>query len=99
MELCGVEANYDEKNGTRENSLEIERKTLFYFSEKICRDKKCRYPQLAMRILIHVMAGVDNDGKIYICARRLSQAMDAHYDTVTKCVKYLREIGVLRKER
>jgi hypothetical protein len=95
MKLCDIRIN---NNGTLENPLEIERRNLFYFSEKICSDKKCRYPQLALRILIHVIASVGTDGKIYICARRLSQAMDVHYDTVTKCIKYLREIDVLRKD-
>ncbi|WP_157544001.1 hypothetical protein [Mucilaginibacter paludis] len=83
---------------TQKGVLVIERINLVSITEKICCDEKCRYPQLALRILIHVMAGMDTEGKIYISARRLAHVLGAHYDTVTKCIKYLREIEVLQKE-
>jgi NADH/NAD ratio-sensing transcriptional regulator Rex len=56
-------------------------------------------PLLALRLLIHIIAGIDADGKIHICARQLSKKLDVNYDTVTKCLKYLREIGAMRIER
>ena len=82
-----------------ENIVQIEQQSLVYLTEKICRDKKCRYPQLSLRILMHVIAGIDAGGCIHICARQLSKEMEVNYDTVTKCLKYLREIQVLRIER
>jgi len=48
---------------------------------------------------MHVIAGIDAGGCIHICARQLSKEMEVNYDTVTKCLKYLREIQVLRIER
>ena len=79
--------------------VEIEQQCLFYLTEKICKDKNCRYPQLTLRILNHVIAGIDVEGRMFICARQLAKAMEVNYDTVTKCLKYLREIGVIRFER
>ncbi len=81
------------------NVVWVDHHKLFYLTERISHDQRCRYPQLTLRILINAIAGMDTDGKIYICARQLSKIMDVHYDTVTKCIKYLREIEVLRIER
>ncbi len=82
-----------------ENTIKVERQNLLSLTEKICKDKKCRYPQLALRILIHVIAGVDTEGMIPISARQLSKTLEVNYDTVTKCLKYLRETEVLQIER
>jgi len=84
---------------TPENVIEIEKKSLHYIVEKICRNKECRYPLLAVRILIHVITSIDGSGKVYISARQLSKSLDVHYDTVTKCLKFLREIEVLRLDK
>ena len=95
--------NNEPQNGDQywlpENIVEIEQHYLVFITEKICKDKKCRFPQLALRILIHVIAGLNTEGRMNICARQLSKAMGVNYDTVTKCLKYLREIDVLRIER
>ena len=80
-----------------ENTVEIEQRNLLLVTEKICTS--CRYPLLAIRLLIHVIAGIDATGKVHISARHLSKTMNVHYDTVTKCLKYLREIGVMSIEK
>lgn len=82
-----------------ENIIEIEQKNLQHAVEKICTRKECRYPLLALRLLFHVITGIDATGKINISARQLSKSMNAHYDTITKCLKYLREIEVIRIDR
>lgn len=79
------------------NTVEIEQGNLLLVTEKIC--KEYRYPLLALRLLIHVICGIDADRKVYISARQLSKNLDVHYDTVTKCLKFLREIEVIRIER
>jgi DNA-binding transcriptional regulator YhcF (GntR family) len=89
--------NSDNPHWNPENIVEIEQKNLRAVVEQIC--KQCRYPLLALRLLLHVITGIDHNGRIDISARQLSRKMDVHYDTVTKCLKYLREIGVLRIER
>lgn len=76
-----------------ENIVEIESTAVRNVADKICQ--QCRYPLLGLRLLIHVITGIDTNGRIHISARQLSKSMDVHYDTVTKCLKYLREIGVL----
>ena len=78
-------------------TIEIEPATLLSITEKICQ--QCRYPLLALRLLIYMICEMDAHGRICISARRLSKSLDVHYDTVTKCLKYLREIGVVRIER
>ena len=78
-------------------TIEIEPTTLLSITEKICQ--QCRYPLLALRLLIYMICEMDSHGRISISARRLSKSLDVHYDTVTKCLKYLRDIGVLKIER
>ena len=82
-----------------EHIAEIEQENLRAIADKICQKNECRYPLLALRLLIHIITGIDTEDRIYISARQLSKALDAHYDTVTKCLKYLREIGVIRIEK
>lgn len=81
------------------NSIEIDQKALLSITEQICQPGGCRYPLLALRILIHVIGGIDGNGQIPISARRLSKSMNVHYDTVCKTLKYLRKTGVLEIER
>lgn len=80
-----------------ENIVEIEKRNLLLVVEKI--NKQARYPLLALRLFLHVICGIDADGKINISARQMAKTLDAHYDTVTKCLKYLREIEVIRLDR
>lgn len=82
-----------------ENTVEIERKALRQVADRICQSGECRYPLLALRLLIYVITGVDANGKICLSSRQLSKKMNAHYDTVNKCLKYLKEIGVLQAEK
>lgn len=74
--------------------VEIEQKKLRMIAETICTQS--RYPLLALRLLIYVITGIDENGRIDISARHLSKKMDVHYDTITKCLKYLRETEILR---
>ncbi|WP_147425710.1 hypothetical protein [Mucilaginibacter gracilis] len=67
--------------------------------KQICDTKECRYPLLSLRLLIHIMTSMDNDGRTHISARHLSKALDVHYDTVTKCLKYLRQIDAIQIDR
>lgn len=81
------------------NVVEIEPQSFRYIVDKICKNADCRYPLLALRLLVHVITGIDASGKVYLSARQLAKSLDVHYDTVTKCLKYLREIEVLKIER
>ena len=94
---------HSEKKGhdswPKENIVEIDTKHLTTLTEYICSpNSRCRYPLLALRLLVHVIGQIDEQGKMYISAKKLSQKMDVHYDSITKCLKYLREIGALRVE-
>lgn len=79
--------------------MEIEQVSLRTVVEQITENNQCRYPLLALRILLHAITKIDTHGRVYISARHLSKSLDVHYDTVTKCLKYLREIEALRLER
>ncbi len=74
-------------------TVTIKQDHLLLITETIC--KQCRHPFLALRVLIHVINSVDEKGQLFINARRLATSLDAHYDTVTKCLKFLRKIDVL----
>ncbi len=87
------------KEWPTENVVEVEKKSLRYIVEKISRNGECRYPLLAIRILVHAITSVDGSGKTYMSARQLSKSLDVHYDTVTKCLKYLRQINALSYDK
>ena len=76
------------------NIVNIEQKQLQSVVESICQ--QCRYPLLALRILMHAICSIDSQGRTYINARQLAQKLGVHYDTLTKTIKFLREIDVLR---
>jgi len=82
-----------------ENTIEINQHVLKEFTEKICTDKNCRYPLLTLRILLHAISEMDSDSKVSICARKLAGKLNVNYDTVTKCIKYLRVNEILNIER
>lgn len=82
-----------------EDVVEIKPIQLMKITETICTDARCRYPQLALRILLHVIAGIDKDGGVFLSAKQLAGNMGVNYNTVTKCLRYLRRIGVLSLER
>lgn len=79
--------------------VEIEQYSLRTVVEQITENNRCRYPLLALRLLLHAITRIDTHGRVYISARQLAKSLDVHYDTVTKCLKYLREIEALRLER
>jgi len=102
MKVCEIKYQgcmIDTQDWQQENVVEIEKKCLRHIIEKISRNDECRYPLLAIRILIHAITGIDANGRTYISARQLSKSLDVHYDTVTKCLKYLREIEALRFDK
>lgn len=84
-------------NWPPENIVEVEQKNLQRVADLICQ--QCRYPLLGLRLLLFVMGGIDENGRVHINARHLSKRLDVNYDTVTKALKFLREINVLSIER
>lgn len=99
MQAIGSGQSIRQINWLPENVIEIEKATLRQIVEEISKNEQCRYPLLSIRILIHAITSIDQSGKIYISARQLSKSLDVHYDTVTKCLKYLRQIEVLSIEK
>ena len=92
------QANHiEQQHWLPDNIIEIEPEKLLRITETICT--QCRYPLLALRLLIHIICAIDADWQITISTRRLATMLGLHYDTVTKCLKYLREIEVLTMER
>ena len=81
------------------NTVKIDQQILQSVTETICKDKNCRYPQLALRILIHAICEMDSNGRVYICAKKLAAKLDVNYDTITKCIKYLRVSDILSIEK
>lgn len=79
------------------NVIEIEQGDLSVVVDRICT--QCRYPLLGLRLLLHVITGMNSDGLIHISARHLAKKLDVNYDTVSKCLKDLREMEVLQIER
>ena len=86
---------YDKQKGL----LIVNPDSLVRYTEIICTDENCRYPQLTLRILNHIFAEIDKENKWAISPRYVSDRLGANYDTVTKCLKYLRSINVLRIEK
>lgn len=84
----------------QDNIVGIDQRQLFAFSERICgAGSTCKYPQLALRLLVYMLSHIDSEGKAYINARKVARKLDVHYDTVTKCLKYLRHIDAVRVEK
>jgi len=79
--------------------VQFNQQNILLVSEKISNDKNCKFRQAALRIFNHLLANMNSEGKVAINARQLSKTMDIHYDTVTKCLKYLREIEVIKIEK
>ena len=90
--ITPVTSFYDKHKGL----LIVNPTSLIKYTETICTDKKCRYPQLTLRILNHILAELDKENKWSACPRQISMKLGAHYDTVTKCLKYLRSINVIQ---
>lgn len=82
-----------------EHIIEIERRQLVRIVELICTDSDCRFPQLTLRVLLHLMAMVDAQNRVHVSAKQLAHTLGVHYNTVTKCLKYLRRIGVVQLEQ
>lgn len=97
MNYCEIKEINADEDFRIENIIEVETQNLQEITEKICG--QCRYPLLALRLLIYFITGIDNNGVIQISARQLSRKMNVHYDTVTKCLKYLREIEVINLKK
>lgn len=87
-----------QKEWRPENIIEIERKNFSHIIESICNGQ-CRYPLLAIRILVQAIVNIESNGKTYLSARQLAKILDAQYTTVNKCLVYLRKIDVLQIDR
>lgn len=79
----------------QKNVLLVNPQSLVRYTEQICNDDNCKYPQLTLRILNHVFAEMDTRNRWNVSARQLSKRFDVHYDTITKALKYLRSINVI----
>ena len=102
MEFHWLDVEKNQQNSIHwlpENTVEIDQAVLREITEKICTDKKCRYPLLALRILLHAICEMDSNGRVYICAKKLAAKLDVNYDTITKCIKYLRVSDILTIEK
>ena len=75
------------------------RRHILLISEQISTDKNCKFRQATLRIFIYLLASMDNEGKVSINARQLSKNLGVHYDTTTKCIKYLKAIDVIKTEK
>jgi len=82
-----------------ENIIQVNQQYILLISEQISNDKNCKFRQAALRIFTHLLASIDNEGKVSINARQLSKNLGVHYDTTTKCIKYLKVIDVIKTEK
>jgi hypothetical protein len=81
-----------------ENIIQVNQQYILLISEKISNDENCKFRQAVLRIFNHILASIDDEGKVSINARQLSKNLGVHYDTITKCIKYLRAINVIKTE-
>lgn len=79
-----------------ENIIQVNQQYILLISEQISHDKNCKFRQVALRIFNHILASMDDEGKVSINARQLSKSLGVHYDTTTTCIKYLRAIDVIK---
>jgi len=79
-----------------EKTIKVNQENILLISEKISTDENLKFHQAALRIFNFLIASVDNDCKVVISARHLSKKLGISYDTVTKCLKYLKMIKVLK---
>lgn len=84
------------QQGQTDNFIRVNQENLLIFNEKIITDEKCRFRQAVLIIFNHLLANMDNESKVEINARQLSKRLGIHYDTATKCIKYLKDIEVLK---
>ena len=82
-----------------ESIIQVNQQYILLISEQISNDKNCKFRQAALRIFTHLLASIDNEGKVSINARQLSKNLGVHYDTTTKCIKYLKVIDVIKTEK
>ena len=78
-----------------EGLLIVNPESLKRYENTIRTDENCRYPNLTLILLIHIMVNMDCQNQCNISARHLAKRIGANYDTVTKCLKYLRSINAI----
>ena len=93
--ITPITSFYDKQSGL----LIVNPVSLINYAEIICTDENSRYPQLNLRILIHDLGEIDKENKWAVCPRQISKQLGAHYDTVTKCLKFLRSIQALQNKK
>ena len=81
-----------------ESIIQVNQQYILLISEQISNDKNCKFRQVALRIFNHILANMDDEGKVSINARQLSKNLGVHYDTTTTCIKYLKYIDVIKTE-
>jgi hypothetical protein len=79
-----------------DNTIRVNQENLLLFIEKITTDENCKFRQTVLLIFNHLLANMDNESKVEINARQLSKKLGVHYDTATKCIKYLKQIEVIK---
>ena len=98
MKLHHIEYRGRLKRSSKPDTIiEVDQNALCIATDLICTE--CRYPLLALRVFIHVLCGINENGQIQISARHLAKKLDVNYDTVTKCLKFLREKGMIALDK
>ena len=82
--------------GQADNFIRVNQENLLLFIEKIATDENCRFRQAVLIIFNHLLANMDTESKVEINARQISKKLGIHYDTATKCIKYLKQIDVIK---
>ena len=62
-----------------ENIIQVNQQYILLISEQISNDKNCKFRQAALRIFTHLLAIIDNEGKVSINARQLSRNLGVHW--------------------
>jgi Fic family protein len=82
-----------------ETLIRFNQENISFISEKICNDKNCKFRQVTLRIFNHLLSHVNNECRVSINAKQLSKIFGVHYDTITKSIKYLKSIDVIKIEK
>lgn len=82
-----------------ETLIRFNQENISLISEKICNDENCKFRQVTLRIFNYLLSHVNNDCKVSLNARQLSKTFGVHYDTITKSIKYLKLIGVIKIDK
>ncbi len=82
-----------------EYAVKMHQQNISLVSETICTDRNFRFRQAGVRIFNYLVGCADMECKVAICARQLSKKLGVSYDTVTKTLKYLKQLKVLHPDK